>query len=184
MEQFSNILAIATAAVPPEYFYLPFDGGDGVYRERVYCYELYHQLRSRWPDDTTYRLTGEVDKASHPILAQFGADRTKPDLLVHRPGYMENYAVIEVKSAPPSAAGIRKDLATLSLFTSQAGYQRGIYLIYGEGADDIVAERIVGAAGPILGDSVVELWVHSMPGDAAIQVAILRGDSPAAAADR
>ncbi|WP_095204604.1 hypothetical protein [Mesorhizobium carmichaelinearum] len=36
MEQFPNILAIATAAVPPEYFYLPFDGGDGVYRERVY----------------------------------------------------------------------------------------------------------------------------------------------------
>lgn len=121
MDQFSDIFASATAAVSAEYFYLPYDGGDGVYRERVYCYELYHQLRSRWPKDTTYRLTGEVDKASHPILAEFGADRMKPDLLVHRPGYMENYAIVEVKSAPPSAAGLRKDLATLSLFTSRAG---------------------------------------------------------------
>lgn len=46
METFVKILRKATANIPPEYFQLPIAGReDPIYRERVYCYELYHQMR-------------------------------------------------------------------------------------------------------------------------------------------
>src|SRR5689334_4096228 len=99
MNELTEILADATAHVGPEYFRLPIDGGGPLYRERVYCYELYHQMRLRWPLHGPFMLNGEVDKSAHPILSTLGASYAKPDLLVHGPGHMSrNYAIIEVKS--------------------------------------------------------------------------------------
>src|SRR5256885_2330881 len=129
MEQFTQIFRDATAAIPPEYFLLPIHGGDPVYRERVYCYELYHQMRRLWPADSPYRLNGEVDKRAHPYFQDGG--QPKPDLLVHQPGKGENHAVIEVKSSRTVARDIDKDLGTLTLFMRRLGYQRAIYLVYG-----------------------------------------------------
>lgn len=63
MEQLTQILQDATAAIGQEYFLLPVHGADPVYRERVYCYEIYHQMRLRWPPACIYRLNGEVDKS-------------------------------------------------------------------------------------------------------------------------
>ena len=85
MEQLTQILRDATAAIGKEYFLLPIHGADPVYRERVYCYELYHQMRLRWPDGCVYRLNGEVDKMGHPYFQDAAAP--KPDLLVHQPGH-------------------------------------------------------------------------------------------------
>ena len=48
MEQLTDILRQATAAIGRDYFLLPIHGAAPVYRERVYCYELYHQMRLRW----------------------------------------------------------------------------------------------------------------------------------------
>src|SRR5690554_896294 len=50
MNELSTILSAATAAIDERFMKLPIYHGSPVYRERVYCYELYHQLRSRWPD--------------------------------------------------------------------------------------------------------------------------------------
>ncbi|MGA7806063.1 hypothetical protein [Bradyrhizobium sp.] len=123
MHELTEVLAVATAHIQPEYFYLPVHGGAPVYRERVYCYELYHQMRLRWPDGCPFKLNGEVDKAGHPILSQLGANYAKPDLLVHGPGDMGmNHAIVEVKSVEARFQGIRKDLKTLSLFRSTVGY--------------------------------------------------------------
>ena len=111
MRELTSIIEKATAGITSSYFHLNIDGGDPIYRERVYCYELYHQMRLCWPDHTAYYLNGEIDKAAHPILRTLGADYAKPDLLVHQPGYMEgNHAIIEVKSPAADADGIRKDL--------------------------------------------------------------------------
>src|SRR5438105_4632194 len=108
MQELTSLLETATAAIEPSYFRLPIDGGDSVYRERVYCYELYHQMRSRWPRHCSFSINGEIDKAAHPILRLLGADRTKPDLLVHQPGSMAgNYAILEVKSALTRNRGIK-----------------------------------------------------------------------------
>jgi hypothetical protein len=111
MKELSQILTDATQAIEGWYFLLNIAGGDPIYRERVYCYELYHQMRLRWPPRCPFFLNGEVDKSAHPILTQLGAGRAKPDFLVHQPGNMEgNHAIIEVKNSFASAAHIRTDL--------------------------------------------------------------------------
>ena len=41
-----QLLKDATSGIEGNYFQLPIDGSeDPIYRERVYCYELYHQLK-------------------------------------------------------------------------------------------------------------------------------------------
>jgi hypothetical protein len=65
MQELTNLLAGATAAIEPEYFRLSIHGGVPAYRERVYCYELYHQMRALWPEGCPFWLNGEVDKAAH-----------------------------------------------------------------------------------------------------------------------
>ena len=173
MHELSELLARATAAVESGYFHLSLAGANPVYRERVYCYELYHQLRVVWPDNSHYRLNGEVDKAAHPILKFMGVGRAKPDLLVHRPGYMEgNNTIIEVKSSSAAKRGIKKDLNTLGRFRTVVGYERGIYLIYGADAPR-TAEWVRHIAQEPGGLPPIELWVHKTAGQAAVQVGIL-----------
>ncbi len=137
MQQFSQLLERATAFVPAEYFQLPIDGQeDPIYRERVYCYELYHQLRAIWPQDSQFSLAGEVDKSGHPLIRGNGLDNCKPDFLVHVPGDMGgNFAVIEVKPIRAQAAAVQKDIETLSNFVAHAQYEKAIYLFYGRPAD-------------------------------------------------
>lgn len=131
MRDLDDILRAATRAIGAPYINLPIYQGVPVYRERVYCYELYHQMRARWPRGTPYLLNGELDKAGHEHLRGLGVSAVKPDLLVHRPGHMDhNHAVIEVKAAPPGPDGALKDLQTLSTMMTHANYERGIYLIY------------------------------------------------------
>ncbi len=114
MQQLTRIIQRATAAIGLEYFTLPIYGSEPVYRERVYCYELYHQMRVRWPPGTPLFPNGEVDKQKHPY---FGDGKyPKPDLLVHVPGQGTNHAAIEVKSNDPAKAGVLKDVRTLNQF--------------------------------------------------------------------
>lgn len=157
MEEFTQILRDATAAISPEYFLLPIHGGESIYRERVYCYELYHQMRRLWPVRSTYRLNGEVDKRAHPYFQR--GEQPKPDFLVHQPGTGVNYAVIEVKSCLADIRGIGKDLETLAFFKNRIGYERAIYLVYGaEVARTIGLVREIGAE--LLRDVPIELWMH------------------------
>jgi hypothetical protein len=167
MEQLTQILRDATAAIGAEYFLLPIHGADPVYRERVYCYELYHQMRLRWPADCVYRLNGEVDKIGHPYFQDGAAP--KPDLLVHQPGHGNNYGMFEIKSWPAAADGIRKDLHTLSRFENEFGYQRAIYLMYGAAPDGILA-RVQELAVGVEHLAPIELWLHAAPAAAAAPI--------------
>ena len=132
-DRFIKLLVDATARIPPAYFQLPVAGKeDPIYRERVYCYELYHQLRmllEAADDDVRYyALSGEIDKQGHPVIRA-----CSPDFVFHLPGDMNaNIAVVEVKPANGNIEGIRKDLETLSDFVSETiGYRLGIHLVYG-----------------------------------------------------
>jgi hypothetical protein len=168
MDELSPVLAEATQAIEPGYFRLAIDGGDPVYRERVYCYELYHQMRLRWPQNCPFYLNGEIDKAAHPILSNLGAGQAKPDLLIHQPGYMNgNHAIIEVKCTRARNKGIRKDIETVALFLGRVGYQRGIYLIYGDEFDRSFMDRIFAAAVEIGQLPEIEIWLHAAPGEPA-----------------
>lgn len=100
MDQLNQILEDATAAITAPYFQLPIFGGPPVWRERVYCYELYHQMRIRWPEDSPLILTGEVDKRAHPIFRELQARQVIPDLLVHSPGLMTK--ILQLWKSSPS----------------------------------------------------------------------------------
>ncbi len=113
---------------------------DKRYRERVYCYELYHQLRKILGDDYDYMLDGELDKKSHPIFKKkIGAKI--PDFVVHHRGVMEhNLVIIEVKSIrniENDFSNLEKDIGKILEFIKQAEYHYGIMLIYSNGFDRI-----------------------------------------------
>jgi hypothetical protein len=126
-------LTEAASHVAEEYIRLPIAGGPAIYRERLYCYELYHQLRCTLGDHFEYSIGGEIDKSGHPQMRGRGVTGTKPDLLVHGPGYMErNLLVIEVKPATcRRPKKITKDLQTLTGYRGPGEYKHAWYLIYG-----------------------------------------------------
>lgn len=164
MPEFTAIFETALSRINKEYFQIQIDGGDPVYRERVYCYELYHQLRCLWPPGSPYRLNGELDKTSHKKLQNLGMRREKPDLLVHQPGNMTgNYAVIEVKTELATPGAIKSDLVKLSKFISNIGYQRAIYLIYGYESEKLI-ESVEDVARTVQGLQTIELWIHNASG--------------------
>lgn len=174
MEEFSEIFSEATAAIAYTYFQLSVAGGAPVFRERVYCYELYHQLRLHWNENSGYVLNGEIDKRAHPIFQELGADYPKPDFLIHAPGEMaRNFAIIEVKHSL-DLQGVRKDLATLDLFLRVAQYKRAIYLLYGQHGEHDVSERVRLAAAERDELMPVEIWVHSDVGSPARQIDLIR----------
>lgn len=80
-DSFVQKLSVAASEIDNLYFQLPVAEADAVYRERVYCYELYHQLRSVW-EDLPYALSGEVDKVGHPLFRNGPYERSKPAFLV------------------------------------------------------------------------------------------------------
>lgn len=134
IETFNKYLEKATKAIAESYFELPVDGSDDpIYRERVYCYELYHQLRLQIPEDCPYSLGGEVDKGAHPIIKNMrGIANTTPDLLFHKPGSMGgNLVIIEVKPCTRSRRAFEDDLNKLFLYLKRARYKQGILLVYG-----------------------------------------------------
>ena len=128
IETFNKYLEKATKAIAESYFELPVDGSDDpIYRERVYCYELYHQLRKTFKDYNWYKLYGEVDKTGHPLLP----GDYKPDFIIHNPGDMDtNLAIIEVKPIIATRAEMEKDLIKLEFFLEKGNYYAGILLVY------------------------------------------------------
>lgn len=135
---FLRLLIEAAARIETHYFQLPVAGAEKpMFRERVYCYELYHQLRCVLGDGFPYKLDGEVDKAGHPILPPTLGHK-KPDFIVHVPGQMNrNLVVIEVKPVTAPIGRIRDDLRTLQNFLLEGKYYRAIMLLYGNGEYDL-----------------------------------------------
>jgi len=129
-QQFMKCLMKAIENMDAHYFQLPVAGSDEpIYRERVYCYELYHHLRCALGDVFPYKLHGEVDKTGHPLIRKI----KKPDFIVHEPGNMSNLVVIEIKSVTVKNRinKLSEDFEKLKWFIDNVGYYRAIMLIYG-----------------------------------------------------
>src|SRR5436190_20478307 len=95
-----EILLNATTSVASNYFQLPMAGQEKrKYRERCYCYELYHQMRQQMGNASVYSLAGEIDKGDQVIYKDTYLNYKKPDFLFHECGVMvNNLLVVEVKS--------------------------------------------------------------------------------------
>lgn len=135
--EFLTYLESSCKSIEKDYFQTPVAKEleqaptERVYRERVYCYELYHQLRINIKSDFPYTLCGELDKSGHPIIR----NNSKPDFIAHVLGSMENNLLImEVKSITNIKEKIKNltnDYNKMSCFLNKANYYRGIMLIYG-----------------------------------------------------
>ena len=118
-----------------------------IWRERAYCYELYHQLRYYIPsyDFPDYKLHGELDKKGDELCGCFKKYGWKgcpnPDFVVHVPGKDKNLVVMEVKSISSienAKTGIeiaKRDIRKLEIFIDKCDakkrYEHGIFLIFG-----------------------------------------------------
>lgn len=169
MKEFIRMLRTATEQIEQNYFHMPVAGkNDTIYRERVYCYELYHQLRSLW-DDFPFKLCGEVDKKSHPLIWK----EPKPDMIVHKPKTMpmQNLAAIEVKTCDNYMNDYKADLDKLIRLCKDANYFRGILLVFGtpkRGQDDL-DEKVLKAAKSCNQDDMksIDVFYHGKPGHSA-----------------
>ena len=158
-QQFLKYLMKAIKNMDTHYFQLPIaDSDEPIYRERVYCYELFHQLRCALGDDFPYKIHGEVDKANHPIIR----DAKKPDFIVHKPGNMSNLVVIEVKpvTVKDRIGKLREDFKKLEWFISNANYYRAIMLIYGNVNGDL-PQNIKQEIKCIQDKKIIILWHYS-----------------------
>lgn len=118
----------AICNIAKNYFCLPTADDDMVYRERVYCYELYHQWRLTNSIKEPIFLNGEVDKRAHPIIQ----GSQIPDFLVHEPGTMENnIMIVEVKSISSPTRLITRDFRKQLDFIQKYRYFGAVQLLFG-----------------------------------------------------
>lgn len=172
-------LLCASSQIGPEYFQLPVAGAEeSEYRERVYCYELYHRWRCHWPDGFPFSLSGEVDKAKHRLIR----NSPKPDFLVHIPGLMVNLLIIEVKPQNAGVGRMADDLKKLTYFRRDlkdqfdepANYYAAYFWVYGLAVAewpqlrDEVVQKLAGSHA--VDYSLISCFVHEGPGMRAIKV--------------
>jgi len=108
------------------------DGGQQ-YRERVFCYELYHQMRQIQDDFCkSLIINGELDKRSYS-----GFNNKVPDFLFHVPGNNDNNeAIFEVKNTLENKDEIINDFKKIDKFINEHGYKIGIFLLYNHSFSD------------------------------------------------
>lgn len=100
----------------------------GIARERVFCYELYHQLRNVLGEDFPFTLHGELSKRGHEEIDLL--NQKIPDFLIHIPGKWDNNEVIiEVKNQISQDA-IKEDIQKIVSFLKNVHYHHGILIIY------------------------------------------------------
>lgn len=159
---FFDSLMKAAKLIDRHYFKIDVSGSDEqIFRERVYCYELYHHLRSILGDDFPYKLDGELDKISHPKLQELLGSK-KPDLVVHITGLMDrNLVVVEVKPVSTRIDRFRDDLTTLQLFLDRGEYYKAIMLIYGNDESGNI-ERLKEEFRPFSNEELLLIW-HKEP---------------------
>lgn len=137
-------LVKASKEISEPFFQIPVAEGNSIFRERVYCYELYHQWRVKWDDNFPFLLCGELDKRGHTLIRGKYLDDTIPDFLVHHPGEMTNLLVMEVKPANGNKDKMQDDLKKLTAYRKNlkdkhgnpANYYAAYFLVYGLPEDD------------------------------------------------
>jgi hypothetical protein len=167
MQQFDDIFSRSTAAIDAAYFRPPNCGTNWAHSEKVYLYELYHQLRLHWPPPNScpYRLNIGSHQDDERLWKV--ADLSSPYLFVHAPGFPNYYAVIAVHQSRIQTSDARKHLRALAQFAS-LGYRRAIYLVYG-------VEAVLNPIQQFANDSTtpIEIWFHSHVSTSAARVFVL-----------
>ena len=99
-----------------------------IVRERVFCYELYHQIRKILEDDHFLTLNGEIDKHGHKKFKQI--EQKNPDFVFHVQGNDQTNAIIMEVKGTLEKKGLKKDFETIHNFISEHQYHAGVFFLY------------------------------------------------------
>lgn len=131
LAKYYGIILEALENVDESYYKIRvIDKPKGIVRERVFCYEFYHQLRclAKRDSNTDIKINGEIDKSGHELFDE--NDQKNPDFVFHLPGTMDyNLIIVEVKGKIKKK-GCIKDFETLKVFLEKYRYQIGIFILY------------------------------------------------------
>lgn len=135
-EKYTPFLKEALNEIDPSYYQVTTTYGD-VVRERVFCYELYHQMRLVQDKFNLRTLHPEIDKSGHTIFEK--GDKKNPDFIFHKPGeMMGNEVIIEVKGRINE--GMFKDFNTLSSFCQKYNYKVGYFILFGKSLSNLQSQ--------------------------------------------
>ena len=114
---------------------------NSVPRERIFCYELYHQLRL---ECQSYKFGVRFDISPELVKGRamgYSEINNIPDFLFHKEGTNINFCILEVK-AQLKKDEIKKDFETLTIFLNGKikllPYKIGIFLIFGYPFEEFV----------------------------------------------
>lgn len=137
MELYLELVKKALQNVESSYFELLTMGKPSVrVRERVFCYELYHQMRLL-KFDGSVMLHAEIDKRGSP---PFEDNPANPDFVFHVPGQMENNTLVMEVKGSLDIDGVCKDFQTLLDFTEKRAYRKGIFILYRHGFRELKSQ--------------------------------------------
>lgn len=110
-------------------------------RERIFCSELYHQLRL---ECESYKFGVNFDISPKLLKDQsmgYNEMTNIPDFLFHKEGIDSNFCVLEVETQLDKEK-IQKDFETLSSFLNGKNklppYKNGIFLIFGYSFEEFI----------------------------------------------
>lgn len=154
MHEFYKFIDCAMSNVANDYWMVQTAEGDEKVRERVFCYELYHQMRllqesekREFPKMSKLTIAGELLKKGLVGFKKEDGNTEEqkcPDFIFHIPQkYINDAIVMEVKGRtdlPSYKSGIYDDFKTLNAFikSEKLHYQSGIFLLYGHTQQEAV----------------------------------------------
>ena len=162
VKEIVDIIADAAKKVPEKYLKLETTyEPSGIVRERVFCYELYHQIRLILGDSETLTLNGEIDKSGHKDFDK--GDQKNPDFVFHIPGeHKGNTIVMEVKGKVVKD-DIDKDFKTITTFISKYSYKSGIFLLYNHTLKEMMSKMEKHLSELIDSDLAKKIFIITLP---------------------
>ncbi|GBR06880.1 hypothetical protein HW511_13775 [Asaia siamensis] len=130
-----ELLKRALKNVSADYVLLGHPSELDIFVERVFAYELYHQMRLLFRDKHGV-VNGEYRKYLK-LIPDIDNNKTYiPDLVVHQPSTLDrNFLAIEIKTSPSlNRNDLKRDLGKLEFYTRPPkleglGFQLGVMLI-------------------------------------------------------
>ncbi len=136
-ENYLKIITASLEKIKKDYFIVKsYPKPTGFHRERVFCYELYHQMRLLHYDTGEIKINGEIDKRGN---TDFPERAFNPDFIFHEPmTHANNKIVIEVKGTMNydkdkyGKTAIEKDFTTILYFLTrkEIRYTTGVFILY------------------------------------------------------
>ncbi len=137
-EYFIKFIKESLESVEQKYYSIPIaHHNKEIIRERMFCYEFYHQMRLKQKPNSPIQIHGEIDKNGYP--KEYNLKRRNPDFIFHQSGNQEkNMVIMEVKGRIHGPA-IKKDFETITHFLNKDGlnYRIGVFVLFNHSQKDL-----------------------------------------------